>query len=97
MYRMAGYNESRELTLLIEQLREQLGAEPSTHPQLSQQLEDVLSCLVVRNQRLRVLQRLERMGRANEHVDSMREALEKLDEKLLQQLPALLERLQAQH
>jgi flavorubredoxin len=97
MHRAAGYNESRELTRLIEQLRERLGAMPPLSPRLVHQLEEVLSRLVVRNQRLRVLHRLARKGGSDEHIDSIRTALEKLDAELLQELPGVLNRWHEHH
>src|SRR4051794_33260859 len=97
MQRAAGYNESWQLTALIEQLREKLGAEPPPSPELGRQLEEVLTRLVVRNQRLRVLHRLARKGSSNEHIDAMRHALEQLDAQLLQELPGLLQHLSAPH
>jgi len=95
MERVAGYSESSELTHLIEQLRERLSvAEPQVP---SGELEQVLSRLVIRNQRLRVLHRLTRNGgfhgHANEHISLMRSTLEQLDAQLLQELPTLLQRL----
>jgi hypothetical protein len=95
--RAAGYNESSELTHLIEQLRERLAvAEPQV---LAEELEQVLSRLVTRNQRLRVLHRLTRKASFNaqvhEHIDAMRSTLEQLDAQLLQELPAVLKRLPA--
>jgi hypothetical protein len=62
-----------------------------------ERLEDVLARLVMRNQRWRVLQRLERTGGSVEHMDSIREVLSKLDTELLQELPVLLEHLRVQH
>jgi hypothetical protein len=53
----------------------------------------VLARLVMRNQRWRVLQRLERTGGAHEHMNAIREVLTKLDVELLQELPLLLEHL----
>ncbi|WP_224368511.1 hypothetical protein [Hyalangium versicolor] len=97
MQRTMGYNESRQLTLLIEQLRESIGATPSPNPRLDHELEEVLARLLIRNQRLRVLHRLTRRGGSNDHIEAMRHALEQLDEQLLQELPMLLERLQARH
>lgn len=97
MQRAAGYNESRQLTTLIEQLRERLGAEPPPPPQLGEQLEEVLARLVVRNQQLRVLHRLARKGGSNEHLEAIRHALEQLDAKLLQELPKLLQHLRPPH
>ena len=97
MQRAAGYNESWQLTTLIEQLRERLGAEPPPSPQLNQRLEEVLARLVVRNQRLRVLHRLARGGGSLEHIEAMRHALEQLDSQLLQELPELLRHLRPPH
>lgn len=97
MQRAAGYNESWQLTALIEQLRERLGAEPPPSLRLGQQLEEVLERLLVRNQRLRVLHRLARKGGSNEHIEAMRSSLEQLDAQLLQELPGLLQHLSPQH
>ncbi|MDY7233176.1 hypothetical protein [Hyalangium rubrum] len=93
MQRAAGYNESWELTYLIEQLRERLGAEPPPDASLGGELETVLARLVTRNQRLRVLHRLTRTQGSLEHIHSIRSSLEQLDSQLLRELPALLERL----
>jgi hypothetical protein len=95
MERMAGYSESSELTHLIERLREQLGAEPLPDSELGRHLEAVLARLVVRNQRLRVLQRLARTGSSPEHLQAMRSALEQLDAELLRELSVVLERLRS--
>lgn len=83
----------RQLAALVEQLRERLGAEPPPGPHLVEQFEHVLSRLVMRNQRWRVLQRLERMGGAADHMNAIRDVLTKLDTELLQDLPVLLEHL----
>lgn len=97
MERAAGYSESSELTRLIEQLRERLSV---AEPQVAVgELEEVLSRLVIRNQRLRVLHRLTRKGglntHVNEHITVMRSSLEQLDAQLLQELPSLLKRMPA--
>jgi hypothetical protein len=91
MQRAAGYNESWQLTELIEQLRERLGADLPPSLQVGQQLEEVLGRLLTRNQRLRVLHRLARKGGANEHIASIRHTVEQLDAQLLQELPQLLQ------
>jgi hypothetical protein len=93
MRQLTGYSESRQLTWLIERLRERLGADPLPSPPVVEQLEEVLTRLVMRNQRLRALQRIARTSGLDAHLDSMRGDLEKLDAELLQQLPGLLERL----
>jgi hypothetical protein len=95
MERAAGYSESSELTHLIEQLRERLAmAEPQVP---AGELEQVLSRLVIRNQRLRVLHRLTRKvglnTHVNEHISVMRSMLEQLDAQLIHELPSLLERM----
>ncbi len=99
MERVAGYSESSELTRLIEQLRERLSASGYPEQSSAEELEQVLSRLVIRNQRLRVLHRLTRKGgnHENEHVSAMRTALEQLDAQLLEELPALLSRLPSTH
>jgi hypothetical protein len=99
MARVAGYSESFELTRLIEQLRERLSASGQPGQSSAEELEQVLSRLVIRNQRLRVLHRLTRKGgtHENEHVTAMRTALEQLDAQLLEELPALLSRLPSTH
>ena len=91
--RLAGYDESWQLTHLIEQLRERLGMDPLPTPPVVEQLEEVLTRLVMRNQRLRALQRIARTNGLDAHLDSMRGDLEKLDAELLQEIPGLLERL----
>ena len=93
MKRLTGYSESRQLTHLIELLRERLGTDPLPSPPVVEQLEEVLTRLVMRNQRLRTLQRIARTNGLDAHLDSMRGDLEKLDAELLQELPGLLERL----
>jgi hypothetical protein len=93
MKRLAGYSESRQLTHLIERLRERLGADPLPSPPVVEELEEVLTRLVARNQRLRSLQRIARTSGLDTQLDSMRGDLEKLDAELLNELPALLERL----
>ncbi|HVG61642.1 MAG TPA: hypothetical protein VNA24_23985 [Hyalangium sp.] len=93
MKRLAGYNESLQLTHLIEQLRERLGADPLPSPPVVEELEEVLTRLVARNQRLRALQRIARTSGLDAKLDSMRGDLEKLEAELLQELPGLLQRL----
>ncbi len=97
MERAAGYSESPELTHLIEQLRERLAMKAEPDPLPDDELEDVLSRLVIRNQRLRVLHRLARKGNVTadscERLEGMRSSLERLDAQLLQELPLLLQRL----
>jgi len=97
MERAAGYSESAELTHLIEQLRERLAVSRQPEQLPAAELEEVLSRLVIRNQRLRVLQRLTRKGHthesAYEHIEVMRSMLEQLDAQLLRELPSLLKRL----
>ncbi|HEX8706033.1 MAG TPA: hypothetical protein VF815_44770 [Myxococcaceae bacterium] len=97
MERVAGYTESFELTQLIEQLRERLAVKKQLEQFPARELDDVLSRLVIRNQRLRVLHRLERTCDINEdtgeHIAVMRSSLEQLDAQLLQELPSLLEQL----
>jgi hypothetical protein len=93
MHPAVGYSEAAQLTHLIEQLREELGAEPPPNPRMIEPLEGVLSRLVLRNQQLRLLHRLARLGGSLEHMDAMRGSLEALDAELLQELPGLLERL----
>ena len=93
MRRLTGYSESRQLTHLIEQLRERLGADPLPSLPVVEELEEVLTRLVARNQRLRALQRIARTSGLDAHLDSMRGDLEKLDAELLHELPVLLERL----
>jgi hypothetical protein len=95
MERAAGYSESQQLTGLIERLRERLIAHPAPQARLGRQLEAVLERLLVRNQRLRVLHRMARVGGFNEHARTMRDGLETLDAQLLQELPSLLELLHA--
>lgn len=90
---LAGYSESQQLTYLIELLRERLGADPLPSPPVVEHLEEVLTRLVMRNQRLRALRRISRTSSLDAHLDSMRGDLEKLDAELLQELPGLLERL----
>jgi 3-methyladenine DNA glycosylase/8-oxoguanine DNA glycosylase len=97
MERAAGYSESSELTFLIEQLRERLGRTPSPEQLLARDLEEVLARLVIRNQRLRVLHRLARIGSSDEHIGAMRSTLEQLDAQLLKELPSILERLHPSH
>ena len=53
MSRRAGYAESWGLTYLVEQLRELIGHDLHLDDALSEELEDVLASLVLRNQRLR--------------------------------------------
>jgi hypothetical protein len=93
MRRLEGYSESWQLTHLIEQLRERLGTDPLPSPPVVEQLEAVLTRIVMRNQRLRALQRIARTSGLDAHLDSMRGELDQLDAELLQELPGLLERL----
>ena len=96
-HRASSSGETHRLASLVEQLRERLGAEPLPGPEMAERLEDVLSRLVMRNQRWRVLQKLERTGGTTEHMDSIREVLTRIDTELLEELPALLEHLRVRH
>ncbi|SEL01379.1 hypothetical protein SAMN05444354_103312 [Stigmatella aurantiaca] len=96
MQRAAGYTESGRLTQLIEQLRERLGS-GLLQADFSQELEAVLARLLMRNQRLRVLQRMTRNCVSLESAAAIRTVIEQLDEELLRELPPLLERLEQQH
>lgn len=93
----ASPSESQRLASLVEQLRERLGSEPLPSPEMADRLEDVLSRLVMRNQRWRVLQKLERTGSSEEHIEAIREVLARLDAELLEELPLLLEQLRVCH
>jgi hypothetical protein len=98
MQRAAGYNESWQLTQLIEELRERLGNNLVTPAPLHEHLEGVLGRLLTRNQRLRVLHRLSRgASSSQEHIEAMRNSLEQLDAQLLRELPDLLEHLRPVH
>lgn len=96
MQRAAGYTESGRLTQLIEQLRERLGS-GLLQVEFNQELEAVLARLLMRNQRLRVLQRMTRNCVSLESAAAIRTVIEQLDEQLLRELPPLLERLEQQH
>ena len=95
MSRRAGYEESWDLTYLVEQLRELVGHDLDLGEDLSAELEDVLGSLVLRNQRLRVLQRMVNAERAADDLAALRGALEDMDRELLTRLPVLLERLRS--
>ncbi|WP_021781314.1 hypothetical protein [Myxococcus hansupus] len=95
MSRRAGYAESWDLTYLVEQLRELIGHDLDLGEDLSAELEDVLGSLVLRNQRLRVLQRMVNADRAPDDLAVLRGALEDMDRELMARLPALLERLRS--
>lgn len=95
MSRRAGYEESWDLTYLVEQLRELVGRDLELHPELAEELEDTLDSLVLRNQRLRGLQRMVHAERAADDLAILRGALEHQDRELLGRLPVLLERLRA--
>lgn len=97
MSRRAGYEESWDLTYLVEQLRELLSRDLSLDVALSDELEDVLASLVMRNQRLRGLQRMVNAEREPEDLVTLRDALEATDRELLARLPPLLDRLRAAH
>ncbi len=97
MSRRAGYEESWDLTYLVEQLRELIGRDLSLDGDLAGELEDVLASLVLRNQRLRGLQRMVNAEREPEDLLTLRDALEATDRELLDRLPALLDRLRAAH
>lgn len=93
--RRAGYEESWELTYRVEQLRELVGQELHLDAALAEELDDILARLVMRNQRLRGLQRMVSAEREPEDLVLHRAALEDMDRQLLQELPGLLERLRA--
>ncbi|HZI14617.1 MAG TPA: hypothetical protein VE153_29890 [Myxococcus sp.] len=95
MSRRAGYEENWDLTYLVEQLRELLSRDLSLDGDLSGELEDVLASLVMRNQRLRGLQRMVNAEREPEDLLTLRDALEATDRELLTRLPPLLDRLRA--
>ncbi len=95
MSRRAGYEESWDLTYLVEQLRELVGRDLRLQPELASELEDTLDSLVLRNQRLRGLQRMVQAEREADDLAILRRALEDMDRELLERLPALLDRLRA--
>ncbi|QSQ21451.1 hypothetical protein JY651_40735 [Pyxidicoccus parkwayensis] len=95
MSRRAGYEESWDLTYLVEQLRELIGRDLELHPELAEELEDTLDSLVLRNQRLRGLQRMVNAEREPDDLAVLRGALENMDRELMDRLPMLLERLRA--
>jgi hypothetical protein len=95
MSRRAGYEESWDLTYLVEQLRELIGRDLRLRPELAEELEDTLDSLVLRNQRLRGLQRMVNAEREADDLAILRRALENMDRELLHKLPMLLERLRA--
>ncbi|MCY1018213.1 hypothetical protein [Pyxidicoccus sp. MSG2] len=95
MSRRAGYEESWDLTYLVEQLRELIGRDLRLRPELAEELEDTLDSLVLRNQRLRGLQRMVNAEREPDDLAILRRALENMDRELLDKLPMLLERLRA--
>ncbi|MBZ4417619.1 hypothetical protein [Myxococcus sp. RHSTA-1-4] len=95
MSRRAGYEESWDLTYLVEQLRELIGRDLRLQPELTSELEDILDSLVLRNQRLRGLQRMVHAEREPDDLAVLRNALENMDRELLERLPVLLERLRA--
>ncbi|AKF78993.1 hypothetical protein SAMN05443572_114196 [Myxococcus fulvus] len=93
MSRRAGYEESWDLTYLVEQLRELISRDLQLDDALAEELEDTLARLVLRNQRLRMLQRMVNAERSAEDLEVLRNALEYTDRELLTGLPGLLERL----
>lgn len=93
MSRRAGYEESWDLTYLVEQLRELISRDLQLDDALGEELEDTLARLVLRNQRLRMLQRMVNAERSAEDLEILRNALEYTDRELLTALPGLLERL----
>jgi len=93
--RRAGYEESWDLTYLVEQLRELIGQDLNLHPELADELAETLDSLVLRNQRLRGLQRMVNAEREADDLAVLRGALENMDRELLHRLPQLLERLRA--
>lgn len=95
MSRRAGYEESWDLTYLVEQLRELVGQELRMDDALANDLEATLARLVLRNQRLRGLQRMQYADRTPEDLATLRDALEAMDRELLGTLPGLLDRLRA--
>ncbi|MBZ4399170.1 hypothetical protein OWM54_21245 [Myxococcus sp. MISCRS1] len=95
MSRRAGYEESWDLTYLVEQLRELISRDLQLDDALGEELEDTLARLVLRNQRLRMLQRMVNAERSAEDLEILRNALEHTDRELLTALPGLLERLRA--
>jgi predicted nucleotidyltransferase len=95
MSRRAGYEESWDLTYLVEQLRELIGRDLELQPELAEELEDTLDSLVLRNQRLRGLQRMANTEREPDDLAVLRGALENMDRELMDRLPLLLERLRA--
>ncbi len=89
------HDESWDLTYLVEQLRELVGRDLQLYPELADELAETLDSLVLRNQRLRVLQRMVNAEREPDDLAILRGALENTDRELLHRLPLLLERLRA--
>ena len=82
-------------TAPVEQLRELISRDLQLDDALGEELEDTLARLVLRNQRLRMLQRMVNAERSAEDLEILRNALEHTDRELLTALPGLLERLRA--
>ncbi|WP_164021536.1 hypothetical protein [Pyxidicoccus trucidator] len=95
MSRRAGYEESWDLTYLVEQLRELIGRDLDLDAELADELEETLDSLVQRNLRLRGLQRMANAEREPDDLAILRGALENMDRELLHRLPHLLDRLRA--
>ncbi|MFP2904281.1 hypothetical protein ACLESD_04245 [Pyxidicoccus sp. 3LFB2] len=95
MSRRAGYEESWDLTYLVEQLRELIGRDVELQPELADELAETLDDLVQRNLRLRGLQRMVHAERAADDLAVLRGALENMDRELLHRLPQLLDRLRS--
>ncbi|AGC41378.1 hypothetical protein MYSTI_00019 [Myxococcus stipitatus DSM 14675] len=94
MPRRAGYEESWDLTYLVEQLRELISLDFPWDDTLSHELEGALTRLVTRHQQLHgLLHQLATTTDPSEELEVLHEDLEHTDHELLTTLPGLLEKL----
>ncbi|WP_338872527.1 hypothetical protein [Myxococcus stipitatus] len=93
MSRRSAYEESWDLTYLMEQLRELISLDLPLDDTLSHELEGTLTRLVMRHQRLRGLHHRAGTEDPDEDLQVIHEDLEHTDLELLTTLPGLLERL----
>ncbi|QSQ11942.1 hypothetical protein [Myxococcus landrumensis] len=93
MARRPSYEESWNLTYLVEQLRELISLDFPLDDTLSHELEGTLTRLVTRHQQLRGLHHLANAEHPAEDLQVLHEDLEHTDHELLTTLPGLLEKL----
>lgn len=88
------YEEDAQLAELVERLRVALEPGSPPEPALAGEVEECLRLLMARNQRRRVLQKMQAQGWLDGRPEQARADVEALDAQLRDRLPRLLAQLE---